>query len=32
LKEAFNRVQVHAVDDSGGDIVGLVDLKPAAKP
>ena len=32
LKEAFNRVQVHAVDDNGGDVVGLVDLKPAAKP
>ncbi len=32
LKEAFNRIQVHAVDNSGADVVGLVDLKPAAKP
>jgi hypothetical protein len=32
LKDAFNRLMVHAVDASGGDVVGLVDLKPAAKP
>ena len=32
LKDAFNSIQVHAVDNSGGDVVGLVSLKPAAKP
>ncbi len=32
LKDAFNSVQVHAVDASGGEVVGLVSLKPAAKP
>jgi hypothetical protein len=32
LKDGFNRVMVHAVDASGGDVVGLVELTPAAKP
>lgn len=31
LKEAFNSVWAHAVDPSGGDVVGLVQLKPASK-
>jgi hypothetical protein len=31
LKDTFNNVYVHAVDSSGGDVVGLVALKPAAK-
>jgi hypothetical protein len=29
LKEAFNNVWAHAVDPSGGDVAGLVTLKPA---
>jgi hypothetical protein len=32
LKEGFNNILVHAVDASGGDVAGLVKLKPAAKP
>lgn len=32
LKETFNNVWAHAVDGKGGDVVGLVNLKPAAKP
>ncbi len=32
LKEGFNNLLVHAVDASGGDVAGLVNLKPAAKP
>lgn len=32
LREAFNNIWVHAVDPSGGDVVGLITLKPAAKP
>jgi hypothetical protein len=31
LKETFNNVYAHAVDASGGDVVGLVTLKPVAK-
>jgi len=31
LKETFNNVYAHAVDASGGDVTGLVTLKPAAK-
>lgn len=30
LKEAFNNVWVHAVGPNGADVVGLVNLKPAA--
>jgi len=29
LKEAFNNVWVHAMDSGGGDVVGLINLKPA---
>jgi hypothetical protein len=29
LKDTFNNVYAHAVDASGGDVVGLVTLKPA---
>jgi hypothetical protein len=32
LKDAFNNVWAHAVDPSGGDVVGLINLKPGAKP
>jgi hypothetical protein len=32
LKDAFNNVMVHAVDASGGDVVGLVKLKSVANP
>jgi hypothetical protein len=32
LKDAFNNVWAHAVDPKGADVVGLVNLKPAAKP
>lgn len=32
LKEAFNNVWAHAVDANGGDVPGIVTLKPAAKP
>ncbi len=32
LKGSFNNVWAHAVDANGGDVVGLVVLKPAAKP
>ena len=31
LKEAFNNVWVHAIGPNGGDVVGLINLKPAAK-
>ncbi len=31
LKDTFNNVYVHAVDNSGGDVVGLIALKPAVK-
>jgi hypothetical protein len=31
LKDAFNNVWVHAIGPNGGDVVGLVNLKPAAK-
>ncbi len=31
LKEVVNNVWTHAVDSSGGDVAGLVNLKPAAK-
>jgi hypothetical protein len=27
LKDGFNNVWVHAVDPSGGDVVGLVKIK-----
>lgn len=30
LKEVFNRVWAHAVDPSGGDVPGLINLKPSA--
>ncbi|HKF20030.1 MAG TPA: hypothetical protein VKE93_00600 [Candidatus Angelobacter sp.] len=32
LKDAFNNVWAHAVDPNGGDVPGIVNLKPAAKP
>jgi hypothetical protein len=32
LKDAFDNVWAHAVDPNGADVVGLVNLKPAAKP
>lgn len=32
LKDVFNNVWAHAIDANGGDVVGLVNLKPAAKP
>jgi len=32
LKDVFNKVWAHAVDARGGDVPGLIDLKPAAKP
>ncbi len=31
LKEVFTNVLAHAVDSSGGDVVGMVPLKPALK-
>src|SRR2546423_6834127 len=31
LKDAFNNVWAHAIDTNGGDLAGLVTLKPAAK-
>lgn len=31
LKDVFTNVMAHAVDASGGDVVGLVALKPASK-
>jgi hypothetical protein len=30
LKQVFNRVWAHAVDPSGGDVPGLINLKPSA--
>ncbi|HWG86348.1 MAG TPA: hypothetical protein VN679_01105, partial [Candidatus Acidoferrales bacterium] len=30
LKEVFNRIWAHAVDPNGGDVPGLINLKPAA--
>ena len=30
LKQVFNRVWAHAVDPSGGDVPGLINLKPTA--
>lgn len=32
LKEVFNNVWAHAVDPNGADVVGLVNLKPTARP
>ncbi|HEY6304840.1 MAG TPA: hypothetical protein VI488_00095 [Candidatus Angelobacter sp.] len=32
LKDSFNNVWAHAVDGKGGDVAGIVVLKPAAKP
>jgi hypothetical protein len=32
LKDSFNNVWVHALDSHGGDVVGLINLKTAAKP
>jgi hypothetical protein len=32
LKEVFNNIWTHAVDPGGGEVVGLVNLKPAARP
>jgi hypothetical protein len=32
LKEIFNNVWAHAVDPSGGDAAGLLNLKPSARP
>lgn len=32
LKDSFNNVWVHAIDGHGGDVVGLINLKAAAKP
>ena len=32
LKEAFNNIWAHAVDPNGGDVPGLINLKPSAKP
>src|SRR5262249_48597914 len=32
LKDVFNNVWAHAVDNKGGDVPGLVNLKPAARP
>jgi hypothetical protein len=32
LKDSFNNVWVHALDSHGGDVVGLINLKAAAKP
>jgi hypothetical protein len=32
LKDSFNNVWAHAVDANGGDVAGLVILKPPAKP
>lgn len=31
LKDTFNNIYAHAVDSSGGEVVGLVPLKPATK-
>jgi len=31
LKDAFNNVWAHAIDANGGDVAGLVTLKPAGK-
>jgi hypothetical protein len=31
LKDAFNNVWVHAIGPNGSDVVGLINLKPAAK-
>jgi hypothetical protein len=32
LKDAFTNVWAHAVDPNGGEAVGLINLKQAAKP
>lgn len=32
LKDAFNNIWAHAVDPNGGDVPGLINLKPSAKP
>jgi hypothetical protein len=32
IKDSFNNVWAHAVDANGGDVAGLVILKPTAKP
>ncbi|HKD45961.1 MAG TPA: hypothetical protein VKD24_09890, partial [Candidatus Angelobacter sp.] len=32
LKDSFNNIWAHAIDGKGGDVVGLVNLKPAARP
>jgi hypothetical protein len=32
LKEVFNNIWAHAVDPNGGDVPGLINLKPTAKP
>ena len=32
LKEVFNKIWTHAVDPGGGEVVGLISLKPAANP
>jgi hypothetical protein len=32
LKDSFNNVWVHAIDGHGGDVVGIINLKPAPKP
>src|SRR5215471_9884157 len=32
LKEVFNKIWTHAVDPGGGEVVGLVNLKPASRP
>jgi hypothetical protein len=31
LKDAFNNIWAHAVDPNGGDVPGVVSLKPVAK-
>jgi hypothetical protein len=32
LKEVFNNIWTHAVDPGGGEVVGLISLKPASRP
>ncbi|HET7873108.1 MAG TPA: hypothetical protein VFL42_11395, partial [Terriglobales bacterium] len=32
LKEIFNNVWAHAIDRAGGDVPGLLNLKPSARP
>jgi hypothetical protein len=32
LKDGFSQIWAHAVDPNGNDVVGIISLKPVAKP